>query len=161
MLIRLKQIFGEGDRATHARGRHSVDELHLAAAVLLVEAARMDDSVGDEEREVIVALVRGRFALDDEAVAAVVDLADQVADDAVELSRFTRCLRDGFDHDERIEMIEMLWRVVYADGAVHDHEANLLRRVAGLLYVSDRESGEARKRAAGKDRNGAGIAAAK
>jgi uncharacterized tellurite resistance protein B-like protein len=65
----------------------------------------------------------------------------------VELSRFIRRIRDGFDHDERVEMVEMLWRVVYADGVVHDHEANLLRRVAGLLYVSDRESGEARKRA--------------
>ena len=43
-------------------------------------------------------------------------------------------------------MIEMLWHVVYVDGKIHDHEANLLRRVAGLLYVSDRESGEARKR---------------
>ena len=69
-----------------------------------------------------------------------------MAENAVEMSRFTSLLRDQFDHEERIEMIEMLWHVVYVDGKIHDHEANLLRRVAGLLYVSDRESGEARKR---------------
>ncbi len=147
MLERLKKMFSEGEIDPHAPGQHTGDELHLAAAVLLVETARMDDTIGDEERSVIVDLVRSRFDLADEAVASVVELADEVAHNAVELSRFTRRIRDGFDHDERVEMVEMLWRVVYADGVVHDHEANLLRRVAGLLYVSDRESGEARKRA--------------
>ena len=147
MLDRLKKMFGEGEHDPHEPGQHTVDELHLAAAVLLVETARMDDTIGDDERGVIVDLVRARFGLTGEEVSSVVELADEVAHNAVELSRFTRRIRDGFDHDERVEMVEMLWRVVYADGVVHDHEANLLRRVAGLLYVSDRESGEARKRA--------------
>ena len=48
--------------------------------------------------------------------------------------------------EERIELIEMIWEVVYADGELHDYEANLLRRLGGLLYVSDRERGDARKR---------------
>lgn len=140
-------MFGADEAVADSPGHHSVDDLHLAAAVLLVETARMDDAIGEDERSMIVELVRNRFDLSDAAVESVVELADQVAHDAVELSRFTRRIRDDFDHEERIEMIEMLWRVVYADGVVHDHEANLLRRVAGLLYVSDRESGEARKRA--------------
>ena len=48
--------------------------------------------------------------------------------------------------EERVGILELLWEVVYADGTLHDYEASLLRRVAGLLYVSDRESGEARLR---------------
>lgn len=146
MLNRLKKMFAAGETDPHSPGQHTVDELHLAAAVLLIETARMDDTIGDDERGVIVDLVRARFELSEEEVSSVVELADEVAENAVELSRFTSRVRDGFDHDERVEMVEMLWRVVYADGVVHDHEANLLRRVAGLLYVSDRESGEARKR---------------
>ena len=59
---------------------------------------------------------------------------------------FTRAIKDGFSHAERVQLIEMMWEVAYADGALHDYEASLLRRVTGLLYVSDRESGEARKR---------------
>ena len=149
MLSLLKQMFDTDAHDPHGPGEHTVDELHLAAAVLLVETARMDDSVDEDEHQVIVDLVKTRFDLADEEVGAVVELADRVAHDSVELSRFTRRIRDGFDHAERVEMIEMLWRVVYADGVVHDHEANLLRRVAGLLYVSDQESGEARKRAIG------------
>lgn len=145
MLNRLKKLFAEDGGS--GPGGHSIDELHLAAAVLLIEVARMDDSFDAVEREAITELVRQRFDLPEEEIAALVAEADHVAEHAVELSRFAGRLRDGFDHDERVEMIEMMWRVVYADGDVHDHEANLLRRVAGLLYVSDQESGEARKRA--------------
>ena len=52
--------------------------------------------------------------------------------------------------EERVGILELLWEVVYADGTLHDYEASLLRRVAGLLYVSDRESGEARLRVMGR-----------
>ena len=72
--------------------------------------------------------------------------ADAATEDMVEVYGFARRVKDAFEHDERVQMIEMLWEVVYADGEIHDHEANLLRRVAGLIYVSDRESGDARKR---------------
>ena len=50
------------------------------------------------------------------------------------------------DHDQRLAMMEMLWHVIYADGEVHDHEAALMRRLAGLLYVSDQEGGTLRRR---------------
>lgn len=59
----------------------------------------------------------------------------------------TRDIKNSLDHPERVELMEMLWQVAYADGVLHDYEANLMRRLAGLLYVSDQESGEARKRA--------------
>ena len=68
----------------------------------------------------------------------------------MELHTITKVVRDHFDEAERIEMIEMLWAVVYADGELEDFEANLMRRVTGLLYVSDRDSGEARKRVLAK-----------
>ncbi len=51
-----------------------------------------------------------------------------------------------FSDAERIELIEMLWEVAYADGVVHDYEHNLLRRIAGLIYVTDRDRGLARNR---------------
>lgn len=143
MLDRLKSLFAAPDAGA---GRHSIDELQLAAACLLVEAAHQDASFDETERATVARLVRERFGLDAAAADALLAEADAAVADAVDFYGFTRQLKDAFDHDERIGMIEMLWQVVYADGALHDHEANLLRRVAALLYVSDRESGEARKR---------------
>jgi hypothetical protein len=59
----------------------------------------------------------------------------------------TRIINNRLPPEQRVAVIEMLWQVVYADGSVDDYESNLVRRVAGLLHVSDRDAGEARKRA--------------
>ncbi len=147
MINRIKNLFSDaGRRREAAPAHHTADELHLAAAALLVEAARLDDRFDPVEWETIRRLVQRRFALSEEEAKTLVETANQEAERAVELYRFARIIKDRFDHAERLEMIEMLWEVVYADGTVDHYEANLLRRVAGLIYVSDRECGGARKR---------------
>jgi len=146
MFDRLKQLFDAEDGAALARDGRAVNDLQLAAAVVLVEAARRDDDYNLSERRVIEGLLRERFSLVAEEAERLIEAADAATDYAVELYTYTRRIKDAFDEDERIRMIEMLWEVVYADGKVDHLEANLLRRVAGLLYVTDRESGEARKR---------------
>jgi uncharacterized tellurite resistance protein B-like protein len=145
MLDRLKSLFSEPLPSSGAR-HHTPAELQLAAAALLVEAAHQDAEFDADERALVDRLVRERFGLDSDEAAALAAAADAAVADSVDLYGFTRRLKDAFDHAERIGMIEMLWQVVYADGKLHDHEAGLLRRAAALLYVSDRESGEARKR---------------
>ena len=72
--------------------------------------------------------------------------AEEAAADRVELHTITKTVRNHFSEEERVKMIEMLWEVVYSDGDLDDFEANMMRSVTGLLYVSDRESGDARKR---------------
>ncbi len=150
MMNRLKALLTEPSEPADAA--HSQDELHLAAAALLVEAARMDETVDAEELARIGELVRWRFSLSEEETADLIAEAERVTEDSVQLYRFTRVVRDAFSDDERVQLIEMLWDVACADGEVHDLEASLLRRICGLLNVSDRESGAARKRAL--DRHG-------
>jgi uncharacterized tellurite resistance protein B-like protein len=144
MLDRLKQLFQP--QAARGAGPHRFDELQLAAAALLVAAATMDSEFDADERGQIARLVQERFALSAAEAADLVGEAEQMARASVQWHGFTSAIKDGFDHAERVQLVEMLWEVVYADGRLHDYEASLLRRVTGLLYVSDRESGEARKR---------------
>jgi uncharacterized tellurite resistance protein B-like protein len=147
ILDRLKSILPPTPgRAVHPPGQHTVDELHLAAAVLLVEAARMDDEIHEHERARIDALLRERFGLDADEARELLELAERTAADSTHWQGYTRVVKERFDQAERVQMLEMLWEVVYTDGQLHDHEASLLRRITGLLYVADRESGEARKR---------------
>ena len=122
------------------------DELHVAAAVLLVEAACMDDDFDPAERARIEALLAQRFGLDPDESRDLLAQAERTAAETVEWQGYTRVIKDRLAPAERIGVIEMLWEVVYADGHLHDYEASLLRRITGLLYVSDWESGEARKR---------------
>jgi uncharacterized tellurite resistance protein B-like protein len=125
---------------------HEQAELRLAAAALLVEAAKLDGAFDGMERVRIASLLKERFGMDGADVAELIEAADEETELAGGLYGFTKEVRANFDNEERISMIEMLWEVAYADGSLHDFESNMLRRVAGLLYVTDRESGEARKR---------------
>lgn len=137
---------------------HEQAELRLAAAALLVEAAKLDGSFDGMERVHIATLLKERFGMDGADVAELIEAADEETELAGGLYGFTKEVRVNFDHEERISMIEMLWEVAYADGSLHDFESNMLRRVAGLLYVTDRESGDARKRVLGRISGQAGGA---
>jgi uncharacterized tellurite resistance protein B-like protein len=122
------------------------DDVHVAAAALMVEAARLDGSFSDLERDRIQRLLVERFAMTPWLAAELLARAERTATESVAWQGFTQAIKDGLAPEERIGVIEMLWEVVYADGQLHDYEASLLRRVTGLLYVGDRESGEARLR---------------
>lgn len=148
MLNRIKGFVQEWSGAAGASGQDGAhDELQVAVAALLVEAATMDSDFDADERAAIGRLLRARFGLEERDAQKLVALAEAHIADAAELYGFTRIVKDRFSHDERVEMMQMLWEVAYADGELHDYEANLMRRMAGLIFVSDRESGEARKRA--------------
>lgn len=116
----------------------------MAAAVLMAIAARLDGESLPVERQVICRLLERDFQLED--AARVVEAAEEEARASTDFYGVTRILKDRLSPEERETIIEMLWEVAYADGEVDDYEANLIRRVAGLLYVPDREAGEARKR---------------
>ena len=145
MLERLREMFQqtEGGRPQVPQ---TFEDRQLAAAALMVEAARLDGRFEAGERQRIGDLLRTRFHLSDAEADDLLMEGERASDESVEWQGFTRAIKDGFDQGERIALIEMLWEVVYADGELHDYEASLLRRVAGLLYVPDRDSGEARKR---------------
>lgn len=142
MINRLKKLFA----SAQAQQPLAQDDLKLAAAALLVEAAVMDGNFDDAERTVVTRLLTERFTLDAAEVQELLSQAEATIANANELYTLTRTVKDNFEHTERIGLIEMLWEVAYADGELHDYESNLVRRLAGLLYVSDRESGEARNR---------------
>ena len=147
MLEHIKAFLHERQgRAAAEDGRHSRHELQLAAAALMIEAARLDGKFEAAERERIADLLHSHFSLDAAEVNSLIDEAAKVNDKSVEIYSFVRTINANFEHDERLELIEMMWEVAYADGELHSFEANLLRRVAGLLYVTDQESGAARRR---------------
>jgi len=132
--------------ANSAAPANQADDLTVAAVALLIEAAVMDGEFDAAERASITRLLEERFDLSAAEIAAVIGLGEEKVEQAHQLYAFTSVIKQGFDFEERIQMIEMLWEVAYADGDLHDFEANLVRRIAGLIHVADRDSGAARKR---------------
>lgn len=144
MIDRIRNWLAQIESGKPPKGDFSARQ--LAAATLLVEAARLDGRMGEEEKRKIGELLAGHFGLSDEEVAALIAAGEASAEEAVQIQRFTSAIKRDTDYEERVALIEMLWEVVYADGRLHHYEDNLLRRVGGLLYVSDRDRGEAGKR---------------
>ncbi len=142
MIARIKAlILGDGEPAAEAG-----DDVEAAAVALLVEAAVMDGAFDDAERRVIVGLLRERFGIDAAGADELIAAGQRAVENSSQLYAFTRVIKDNFDAEQRVRMIEMLWEVAYADGELHDFEASLVRRVAGLIHVPDRDNGAARKR---------------
>ena len=126
------------------RGVPQWSEIQKAAAVLLAIAARLDGDSDAEEQRTVARLLEARLGVPDGR--RLLDEADREAADSTDFYGVTRVLKDRLDEDGRIAIVEMLWEVACADGEVHDYEASLVRRVAGLMHVTDRDAGEARRR---------------
>jgi uncharacterized tellurite resistance protein B-like protein len=136
----------EGSPADRKSAAGGIDEVQLAAAALLVEAAHVDADFDPRERAAVDRILERHFKLSPAAARRLFESAEHVNEAAAQLFRFTRIINDRFALEQRIELMEMLWEVVYADGAVDALEDTLLRRIGGLLYVPDRERGAARQR---------------
>lgn len=145
MLNKIRSLLsGENpENATRTEEDHK-----LAAAALLVDAARADETYGADEEKRLAEILAHRFKLSEEEVAELKALAEEKQEESVNLHGFTRVVKDNWSDDERIGLIELLWEIAYADGKIHSYEDHLIRRVAGLIYISDRDRGEARKRVA-------------
>ena len=122
------------------------DALRLALTALLVEAAYSDDRFDENERAVIARLVERRFDLTPADARALLAAGEEEARHSAELFHFTRVINERLSFEERIELVEMLWEVAYADGVLNEYEDSLLRRLGGLIYVDDRDRGMARRR---------------
>ena len=144
MIDRIKILLRGAEPSDTAQGEP--DASKLAAAALLVEAACMDGHFDGDERDAVCAALGAHFGLSESEADTLIEEAEAAHHEATDLHRFTRTINDRYDHGDRLAVMEMLWEVVYADGRLHAYEANLIRRVGGLLHITDRERGEARKR---------------
>lgn len=123
------------------------DELELAVAALLIEAARMDDTFDAPERTMIERVLAEKFDLSPDAVTALVDAAESAVAQSTQFFPFTQQIVKHIDPEDRVQILEMMWEVAYADGVLDPQEDALLRRIAGLIHVPDQERGLARQRA--------------
>lgn len=137
---RLDTAAAEGDA-------HLQRRLHLATAALLIEVARADDTVSDDE---LISLERGLSESFDLSVADIEELLALAQDEATRATsyfQFTSLIKDHFSLDMKAKVIELLWQVAFADGRIDKYEEHFVRKIADLLYVPHHDFIAAKHRA--------------
>lgn len=124
-------------------------DARLALTALLVRVARSDNEYTPAEHARIQQIISARYALDQAACNALLADAETLESEAPDTVRFTRAIKDAVAYDDRLAVVESLWKVVLADGARAKEEDALLRLVVNLLGITDMDSAKARKRVEG------------
>jgi uncharacterized tellurite resistance protein B-like protein len=109
--------------------------LQLATAALLVEVARGDHDIGATERDALLAAIGEKFGLERDEATTLIALAEQETKQANDYYQFTSLINRNFSQPQKQRMIELMWRVAYADARLSAHEQHVLRRIADLLHV--------------------------
>jgi len=109
--------------------------LDLATAVLLIEVGRADHVQDEQEQAAIRRLLLERLSLCEEEIDLLLKHAEEEADRLVSLQHITRMMNERMSQQDKLRVIEMMWKVAYADGEKHHYEEHLMRQVSDLLYV--------------------------
>ena len=146
MLKSLKNIFANDDKVNNQIKNKEIDIL----SGLMIEAANTDGRITQEELNKISFSLITVFKEDPKIVEESLTKAFDNKDNSKSLYFYTSKLNKTFSDEKKIILIEVLWEVILSDDEVHDFETNLIRRLAGLLYISDVECGNAKIRASQK-----------
>ena len=117
---------------------------------LMIEAANSDGDIGAEEIKKIRETLINIFKENPEEVDSVLEQSLKNSNNSKSLYYYSSKINKNYSDEKKILLIEILWEIVLADGQVHDYESSIIRRLSGLLYISDINSGNARKRALSK-----------
>ena len=121
--------------------------LQLATAVLLVEVMRVDGNMSTAQHGAIMAALHERFTLPDDELEQLVEHARQVAETANDYYQFTSSMNEQFTQAQKIQVVEFMWQVAYADAHLDANEISLIGKIAELLYVTQGEYIAAKMRA--------------
>tara|TARA_B100001105_G_scaffold242038_1_gene221864 strand:+ start:328 stop:777 length:450 start_codon:yes stop_codon:yes gene_type:complete len=146
MLKKLSQWFTD-EALTNAEPSSDEHALELATAALMMEVARSDQEKSAEELALIFDMMRSRMHLSEKEIKDLVTLAEQSAEEAHDLFTFTSLMNENFNYAQKKKLLIDLWRVAYADASLDSHESHIIRRIAGLMHVSNNDMLHARAQA--------------
>ena len=126
--------------------QNNTDDLHLLSGLML-ETANIDGHVDQQEVDKISKVLIDIFHEEPSAVEAELKKCLEELEEHKSFHSFTSQINQSFSNEKKIILLEILWEIILEDGELHHFESNLMRRLAGLLYISDVQCGNAKKRA--------------
>ena len=142
MFNKLKTIFDKKIEEENVK----FDTVQIAISTLMIQTAVYDGVFDEEEKSKILELIKKYFNFNEDQKLSLFKIAMKVNDDSNDMQQFTRILNDNLSEEEKLNIIEMLWKIIISDGHIDDYENALIRKISGLLYISDRDVGQIKKK---------------
>jgi len=136
MLTKLKQLFSAAEQFD---SDEMLADEQLAVVALMIEIISIDDVEHQHEMQMLSTLLTRQFGVTAEQLAVLVQQAKQAHAKATDFYRFTSVINRRYDAEQKIQLIESLWRLAWADKSLDDLEEHVIRRLASLLYVSHKD----------------------
>jgi uncharacterized tellurite resistance protein B-like protein len=136
MIKSLKSLFMSPQEEDPAALEH---RLRLAAAALLIEVSRADYTVDSAELRTIKMVLQTALGISQQEIDEMIALAGSAADKATSLYEFTRLINDHYSRDQKLLLIQSMWRIAYADEDLDKYEERLIRQVSDLIHVPHKE----------------------
>jgi len=144
MFDKLKTFF---DKKTEI-SEFNFDSDKIAIVALLISTAKYDGNFDDSEKLKIQKLMESYFSLSSQNTDDLFKAAEEIENEANDLQQFTRSLNEVLDEEEKLKIMELIWKIVMADGIIDSYEENLVRRLSGLLYLQDKDIGNIKNKLA-------------
>lgn len=140
----LRKIFADNQTPINQSPINSSSEsknqrIEIAACALFIEIAKADGEFTDEERKFIISEMKSTFNLDDDYVNDLILLAEQRVKESVSLYEFTGVINTTFTFEEKIELIESLWKLIYKDEKLNQYEDHLIKRIAATINIGHKQ----------------------
>ncbi|MDH5544110.1 MAG: TerB family tellurite resistance protein [Gammaproteobacteria bacterium] len=135
MLSKLKRFFEDNISFEGGSGSDPAHRIQLATAALLVEVMNSDDEEHPIEQQTMHRALSELFLLSETEANTLLALAAEEATDAIDYHQFTRLINDHYSYEQKVQIIELLWKVAYADNTLDAYEDHTIRKIAELLYV--------------------------
>ena len=137
MLDIVKRFFSKTKvNNSNTEKQNTVHDLCVATCALFVEMARIDGTFTQAELETILSILKEKYGLSGEHADALIEEADKERDQSVDLWQFARLINENYSTDEKIEVVENLWQIVYVDGKMEQYEHYLMNKLKNLLRLS-------------------------
>ena len=140
MINRVKRFFAKSPSTVS--DKESMGEAHdtrIATCALLLEMANIDGEFSKEEQESIISMLKKNFQLSEEYTAELINFSQKELNDSIDMWQFTNLINQNYSRNEKISIVEMVWKVVYADGKLDKHEDYLVHKLGKLLRLSHKE----------------------
>jgi uncharacterized tellurite resistance protein B-like protein len=137
MLDIVKRFFNkEMEKDANKEMPETGHDLRIATCALFVEIAKIDDEFTDAEMEKIISVLKDTYELSREHADALVASAEKELEQSLDLWQFAKLINNNYSRNEKIEIVETLWRIVYVDGKMDEHEHYLMNKLKNLLRLS-------------------------